>query len=94
MAILFRSNSLTPAVHMATQADVRRIALALPGTAEADNDFAFGVLHKGKSKGLVWSWKERVVPKIGVRQLREVLTEGWRCQAPAALVKEFDGGAR
>jgi hypothetical protein len=48
---------------MATQADVRRIALALPGTVEAQNHFAFEVMNKGKLKGYVWSWKERVVPK-------------------------------
>lgn len=48
---------------MATQADVRRIALALPGTVEAQNHFAFEIPVKGKLKGYVWSWKERVVPK-------------------------------
>ena len=35
---------------MATQADVRRLALALPGTVEASNDFAFCVMVKGKPK--------------------------------------------
>jgi hypothetical protein len=48
---------------MATQADVRRIALALPGTVESKTDFAFEVPNKGKLKGYVWVWKERVVPK-------------------------------
>ncbi|MBC7843851.1 MAG: hypothetical protein H7099_16135 [Gemmatimonadaceae bacterium] len=48
---------------MATQAHVRRIALALPGAREAENHFAFGVTHKGKSKGFAWVWMERVVPK-------------------------------
>ena len=48
---------------MATQADVRRIALSLPGTVEAKNDFAFTVLNKGKAKGFIWLWKERVHPK-------------------------------
>ena len=48
---------------MATQSDVRRIALALPGTTEAPERFAFSVLHKGKSKGYAWVWMERVVPK-------------------------------
>lgn len=46
---------------MATQADVRRIALE--GTVEAANDFAFSVPVKGKSRGYAWVWKERVVPK-------------------------------
>jgi hypothetical protein len=48
---------------MATQADVRRIALTLPGTIEAQNYFAFEVPTKGKLKGYVWVWMERVVPK-------------------------------
>ena len=48
---------------MATQADVRRIALSLPGAKESDHDFAFDVEVKGKRKGFVWVWKERVDPK-------------------------------
>ena len=48
---------------MATQADVRRIALALPGTVEAKGRFAFDVLNKGKLKGYAWVWLERVEPK-------------------------------
>ena len=48
---------------MATQADVRRLALALPGTVESTLNFAFSVLVKGKAKGLCWIWRERVDPK-------------------------------
>ena len=48
---------------MATQADVRRIALSLPETEEAADRFAFSVRNKGKLKGFVWVWMERVVPK-------------------------------
>jgi len=48
---------------MATQADVRRIALALPGVQEGADRFAFSVLRKGKPKGFVWIWMERVDPK-------------------------------
>jgi hypothetical protein len=48
---------------MATKADVRRIALSLPGTTEATTDFAFQVQVKEKSKGFAWVWKERVDPK-------------------------------
>lgn len=48
---------------MATQADVRRIALSLPEAVEADSDFAFSVPVKGKPKGFAWVWKERVDPK-------------------------------
>lgn len=39
---------------MATQADVRRIALALAGTEETPGRFAFSVRNKGKPKGFVW----------------------------------------
>jgi hypothetical protein len=48
---------------MATQADVRRIALSLPQTEEAVDRFAFSVRNKGKSKGFVWVWMERIEPK-------------------------------
>ncbi len=48
---------------MATQADVRRIALALPQTEEAVDRFAFSVRNKGKLKGFVWVWLELIEPK-------------------------------
>ena len=48
---------------MADQSDVRRIALSLPGTSEAEGRFAFSVLNRDKQKGFVWVWVERVVPK-------------------------------
>jgi hypothetical protein len=48
---------------MPTQADVRRIARALPDVTEADDRFAFSVLNKGKSKGFIWVWMERIEPK-------------------------------
>jgi hypothetical protein len=48
---------------MATQADVRRIALSFPAVEEADDRFAFSVPNEGKLKGFVWVWMERVVPK-------------------------------
>jgi hypothetical protein len=48
---------------MASQADVRRIALSLPETEEAPDRFAFSVRNKGKLKGFVWVWLERVAPK-------------------------------
>ena len=48
---------------MASQDDVRRIALSLPGTSEADDQFGFSVLNKSKPKGFVWAWNERVDPK-------------------------------
>jgi hypothetical protein len=48
---------------MATQADVRRIALTLPGTTEGKDHFAFGLEIKGKHKGFAWVWMERKEPK-------------------------------
>lgn len=49
---------------MATQADVRRIALSLPGVEESKDRFGFGVLNRGKVKGIAWVWLERVAPKV------------------------------
>jgi len=120
---------------MATQADVRRIALALPGAEEVPGRFAFAVRHKGKLKGFVWVWMERVAPKkprvpqpkvlavrvanqfdkdfllgldgekfftephydgfpavlvrlaaVTVRELRPLIAEAWRSQAPRERV--------
>ena len=48
---------------MADQSDVRRIALALPETSEADGRFAFAVRNKEKQKQFAWAWNERVEPK-------------------------------
>jgi hypothetical protein len=48
---------------MASQADVRRLALALDGTVQEQNRFAFSVDVKGKLKGFAWVWLERVEPK-------------------------------
>jgi hypothetical protein len=119
---------------MATQADVRRIALSLPETEETENRFAFSVRNKGKLKGFVWVWMERVtpgkarvpnpsvvavrvaslddkefllsldsevfftephyngvpavllrLPAVTARELKPIITEAWRCQAPKNL---------
>jgi hypothetical protein len=48
---------------MADQSDVRRIALALPQTSEADGSFSFSVADQGKQKKFVWAWNERADPK-------------------------------
>jgi hypothetical protein len=121
---------------MASQSDVRRIALSLAGAREEQGHFAFSVENKGQPRGFVWSWKERVHPRkprvartdvIAVRVrdqtekaallagdpelfftephyngfpavlvrlpavplalLRHLITEAWRCQAPAAPSK-------
>ncbi len=47
---------------MADQADVRRIALALPAVSEEHGRFAFSVQAAGKSKAIAWVWMERVAP--------------------------------
>ncbi|MGH3507292.1 MAG: MmcQ/YjbR family DNA-binding protein [Nocardioidaceae bacterium] len=48
---------------MATQDDVRRIALSLPEVFEEQERFAFAVPNRGKGKGIAWVWLERVHPK-------------------------------
>lgn len=124
---------------MATQDEVRRIALSLPETRESPDHFAFSVSVKGKEKGYAWVWMERVEPKkarvpnpdvlairvanleekeallatgeahfftephyngfpailvrlplIDVDELRELLIDGWRCQAPKTLVAAWE----
>src|SRR5580658_2281468 len=45
---------------MASQGDLRRIALSLPATREATDRFAFSVLNKGREKGFAWVWNERI----------------------------------
>ena len=126
---------------MATQDDVRRIALALPGAGEVENRFGFSVANGGKRKQFAWAWNERVEPKkprvpradvlavrvvdlldkeallasdperfftephydgfpavlvrlplVGLDVLEELLVDAWRCQAPRALVAEFERG--
>ncbi len=54
---------------MATQDDVRRIALSLPGTTEGEGRFAFSV----DGKGYAWSWMERVHPKRARIESTEVI---------------------
>ena len=122
------------ATPMATQADVRRIALSLPETEEAPDHFAFSVRNKGKLKGFLWVWMERIEPKkprvpqpdviavrvaslaekdrildsdptkfftephyngfpavlvnlpaVTVRELKPLILQAWRCQAPKDL---------
>jgi hypothetical protein len=54
---------------MATEDDVRRIALALPEVTEDQDTLGFAV----RGKGFAWSWKERVVPKQARVERRDVL---------------------
>ena len=48
---------------MATQEDVRRIALALPETTEGTDGFGFSVRNGTKYKGFAWVWMKRIEPK-------------------------------
>jgi len=49
---------------MATHDDVRRIAATLPGAFESSAaQFGFSVMVKGKAKGFLWGWMERIHPK-------------------------------
>ncbi len=48
---------------VATQDDVRRIALSLPETTEDDDRFAFSVRNRAKPKKIAWVWLERIHPK-------------------------------
>ncbi|MEZ4614756.1 MAG: hypothetical protein R2867_04460 [Caldilineaceae bacterium] len=48
---------------MATLQDLQRLALALPETEQDEGQIAYGVLNKGKRKGIAWVWLERVEPK-------------------------------
>jgi hypothetical protein len=119
---------------MATQADVRRIALSLPETEETPGRFAFSVRNRDKLGRFVWVWMERIHPRkarvpqpkviairtaslddkefllaldsnrfftephydgypavlirlseVTSRELRPLLLESWRCQAPKGL---------
>ena len=50
---------------MADQDDVRRIALSLPETAEAEDHFGFRVRNRAGRNGtkqFAWAWNERVTP--------------------------------
>jgi hypothetical protein len=125
---------------MATQADVRRIAMSLPETEEGDDRFPCSVRNRDKLKGFAWVWMERIQPKkprianpgvlairvanegqkealisaepkkfftephyngfpavlvrlaeVNAKELRTLLEEGWRCQAPKELLAD---GAR
>jgi len=75
---------------MATQADVRRIALTLPGTTEGTERFAFSVENKGKQKGFVWVWLERKDPKKARTPCPTVLAVRVRDQAEKATLLAGD----
>jgi len=59
---------------MVTHDDIRRIASELPGAKEGSGDrFGFHVVDKGKEKGFLWTWLERVHPKKARVNNNEVL---------------------
>jgi hypothetical protein len=60
---VWRAPPLAEEGPMATQDDVRRVALSLPQTSESEDHFGFGVLSKGKLRGFAWAWNERIEPK-------------------------------
>lgn len=43
--------------------DIRKICARLPGAVEGNERFGYSVPNKGKHKGFLWSWAERVDPK-------------------------------
>jgi hypothetical protein len=77
-------------VPMADQGDVRRIALSLPGVAEERGRFAFTVQSKGKAKGFVWVWLERIHPKKARVPCPGVLAVRVRDQAEKAALLAGD----
>jgi hypothetical protein len=83
---------------MATQDDVRRIASALPATAEDPGSFSFKV----EGKAFAWPWLERIDPKkarvprddvIAVRVAHELEKEALIDMDPAVFFTEphYDG---
>jgi hypothetical protein len=54
---------------VASQEDVRRIAMSLPATTEGTDGFAFLV----GGKAFVWAWQERIDPKRALVPSRDVI---------------------
>jgi hypothetical protein len=49
---------------VATLEDVYKISVKLPGSIPPETErFGFSILVKGKAKGYLWTWAERVDPK-------------------------------
>ena len=75
---------------MVDQEDVRRIALSLPGTSEAEGRFAFSVENAGKQKGFAWVWMERKEPGKPRVPRPDVLAVRVRDQAEKAALLAGD----
>jgi hypothetical protein len=76
---------------MADQRDVRRIALALPDTAEGTDRFAFAVGNGSKARGFAWVWQERVEPKQPRVPRPDVLAFRVRDAAEKEMLLASDG---
>ena len=83
-------DGLVALVEMANQDDVRRIALSLPGAREETGRFAFSVENRGKQKGFVWVWLERVEPKKARVPRADVVAVRVRDQAEKAVLLGAD----
>src|SRR5262249_23499163 len=112
---------------VATEADVRKIALSLPETtekpwfntpgfrvkdkgflrirSEAEGGLVVFVADLGEKEALLQSDPKKFfttphydgypavlvnLTKIGVRELRELITESWRLKAPKRVLRAFD----
>ncbi len=115
---------------MATEDDVRRIALSLPETTERpsygtpgfrvkdklflrirgddDHGLVVFVADLGEKEALLQSDREKFfttphydghasvlvnLKAVGVRELRELITESWRVRAPKRVLQAFDAAA-
>ena len=113
---------------MASEADVRRIALSLPETtekpsygtpgfrvkdklflrirSEAEGGLVVFVADLGEKEALLQSDAKKFyttphydgyatvlvnLRAVGVKELRELITDSWRTRAPKKLLQEFDG---
>lgn len=70
---------------MTTLDDIRKIASRLPGATEGSERFGFSVEVKGKQKGFLWSWAERVHPK----KARVINDSVIAVMVPSLMVKEM-----
>jgi hypothetical protein len=112
---------------MATEKDVRRIALSLPETiekpwfntpgfrvkdkgflrirSEAEGGLVVFVSDLGEKEAMLASDPEKFyttphydgyptvlvnLKKVGVKELREVIVESWRCKAPKRVLEKYE----
>ena len=72
---------------MATEDDLRRIALALPGTEERPG-YGGRPSFKVQGRGFAGIWKDHAsvrLAAVDVDELTELVTESWRAAAPDDL---------